>query len=81
MIELAKVVLEKYDLTIAKTPNSDTPNNSKGFGFVLCVYDVENRFCTELKKLETDSISFRYWKSDKSTRAGLYSQQYKDSKK
>lgn len=81
LIELAKDVLEKYDLAIAKTPSSNIPNSSEGFGFVLCVYDVENRFCEELKKLENDSISFRYWKSDKSTRAGLYSQKFKDSQK
>ena len=81
LIELAKVLLEKHDLAIAKTPSSDVPNESEGFGFVLCVYDSENRHCKELKESETDTISFRYWKSDDATRAGSYSKQYMDSKK
>jgi len=76
LINLAKIVLKKYSLLIAKTPSIDTPNNSKGFGFVLCIYDTENRYCNDLKKLETDTISFRYWKSDNATRAGNYSKQF-----
>ncbi len=76
LIELAKTILDKYNLLIAKTPSSNTPNNSKGFGFVLCVYDTENRYCNEFKKMETNSISFRYWKSDDATRAGRYSKQF-----
>ena len=76
LIRLAENILEKYNLLVAKTPSSGTPNNSKGFGFVLCVYDTENRYCNELKKLETNTISFRYWKSDNATRAGKYSKQF-----
>lgn len=76
LIELATNVLEKYNLLVAKVPSSNTPNTSKGFGFVLCVYDTSNKYCNELKNLETDSISFRYWKSDNVTRAGKYSKQY-----
>lgn len=76
LIRLAENILEKYNLLIAKTPSSGTPNNSNGFGFVLCVYDTENRYCNELKKLETNTISFRYWKSNNATRAGKYSKQF-----
>lgn len=76
LIALAENILEKYNLLISKTPSSDIPNNSAGFGFVLCVYDTENRYCNELKGLETNSISFRYWKSDNTTRVGKYSQQF-----
>ena len=76
LVELAQDLLKKYDLLIAKTPSSDTPNNSKGFGFVLCVYDTINRYCNELKGFETSDISFRYWKSDNKTRAGKYSNQF-----
>ncbi len=80
LIELAEMVLEKYQLLIAKTPSSNTPNNSIGFGFVLCIYDSKNRYCNDLKKLETDTISFRYWKSDNATRAGKYSKQFMSSR-
>ena len=80
LIELAENILEKYSLLVAKTPSSDIPNNSNGFGFVLCVYDTENRYCNELKKLETNTISFRYWKSDNATRAGKYSKQFVSSR-
>jgi len=80
LIGLAENILEKYNLLIAKTPSSDTPNNSKGFGFVLCIYDTKNRYCDELKKLETNTISFRYWKSDNATRAGKYSSQFISSR-
>lgn len=80
LIMLAKTILKKYELLIAKTPSSNTPNNSTGFGFVLCVYDTENRYCNELKNLETNSISFRYWKSDNATRAGKYSKQFTASR-
>tara|TARA_R110000851_G_scaffold16799_1_gene54217 strand:+ start:1741 stop:2094 length:354 start_codon:yes stop_codon:yes gene_type:complete len=73
LIELAEKILKKYDLLIAKIPTSNKPNNNIGFGFVLCVYDTINRHCNELKKLETNKISFRYWKSDNATRAGKYS--------
>lgn len=76
LIDLAKKVLDEYDLLKAKVPSSDIPNNSKGFGFVLCIYDTNNKYCDELKKLETNDISFRYWKSDNTTRAGKYSKQY-----
>ncbi len=76
LIDLAKDLLKKYNLLIAKTPSTDTPNNSKGFGFVLCVYDTVNRYCNELKEYETSDISFRYWKSDNATIAGKYSKQF-----
>lgn len=76
LVKLATNVLEKYNLLIAKVPSSDIPNTSKGFGFVLCIYDTSNRYCSKLKNLETSTISFRYWKSDNATRAGKYSKQY-----
>lgn len=76
LIKLAKTILKQYELSVAKTPSSNVPNNSKGFGFVLCIYDTTNRYCNELKKFETSDISFRYWKSDNATRAGRYSKQF-----
>ena len=78
LIMLAKKILKKYELLIAKTPSSNIPNN--GTGFVLCVYDTENRYCNELKDLETNGILFRYWKSDNATRAGKYSKQFTGSR-
>lgn len=76
LIDLAKKLLEKYDLIRAKTPIGNTPNKNKGFGFVLCVYDTINRYCDELKEYETSDISFRYWKSDSDTRRGKYSKRF-----
>lgn len=77
LINLAKVILPKYNLYQAKTPESNVPNKTNGFGFVLCVYDFKNRYASELKEFETSSITYRYWKSDNSTRKGKYSKRYK----
>jgi predicted kinase len=79
LIELGKQILNKYGLLVAKTPISEVANKNKGFGFVLCVYDIINRYSNELKTLETNSISYRYWKSDDDTRNKKYSKQYKNS--
>lgn len=76
LIGLAKNILTKYNLLIAKTPKTDIPNRSKGFGFVLCIYDVKNRYSNELKSFASKSISYRYWKSDQATRNKVYSKQY-----
>jgi hypothetical protein len=80
LLYLAKVILSKYRLAIAKIPSSNIPNKNKGFGYVLCIYDSKNRYCNELKKFDTNSISFRFWKSDADTRAKKYSKQYINNK-
>ena len=76
LIELSKQILSEYNLFKAKVPESNTPNKSDGFGFVLCVYDCKNRYASELKTYETNTISYRYWKSDNATRKHKYSKQY-----
>jgi|TARA_R110000851_G_scaffold85152_3_gene185334 hypothetical protein len=76
LIDLAKIILEKHSLLTAKTQSGDIPNDRVGFGFVLCVYDIENRYCNELKNLEAGGVSFRYWKSDNATRVGKYSKKF-----
>lgn len=66
LINLGKKILKEFNLWHAKVPFTDTPTSFDGFGFVLCVYDYVNRFCTELSKYdEKGKINFRYWKSDK----------------
>ena len=52
LIDLAKNILEKYDLFNAKVPSYDTPRQSEngGFGFVLCVYDTSPKLKHELKQ-------------------------------
>jgi hypothetical protein len=79
LIKLGEVLLEKFDLFQAKVPLSDTPNNSKGFGFVLCVYDKDGTNF-RIKKYKTETISYRGFKSNEKTRQGIYSKQYLESK-
>jgi hypothetical protein len=73
LIDLAKRILERAELYDAKVPMSDVPNNSKGFGFVLCVYDYKNRFSDGMDMYADSTISYRYWKSDNDTIKGKYS--------
>ena len=79
LIDLAKKILEKYDLFTAKVPITNTPKaGDKGFGFVLCVYDTSPKLKDELKQYgdEGMTIHYRYWKSDKATLEGKYSKEY-----
>ena len=79
LIDLAKNILEKYDLFNAKVPSYDTPRQSEkgGFGFVLCVYDTSPKLKHELKQYGNNkTIHYRYWKSDKATLEGKYSKQF-----
>jgi hypothetical protein len=80
LIDLAKNLLSELDLIKGKVPQRNNTRTSKGFAFVLCVYDSKNRYSNFLKTLETKTISYRYWKSDEATRNGAYSKQYLKSK-
>lgn len=79
LIELGKLLLEEFDLFTAKVPTSDTPNNSKGFGFVLCVYAKDSTLF-KMKKYSTETISYRGFKSNWKTQQGIYSTEYLKSK-
>jgi len=68
LVELAKEALVKHDLYHAKTPTRLRPDYDK---FVLCVYDTGPNLIEEMKKYETDSIEYRYWKSDEATIKGV----------
>lgn len=80
LIRLAKILLTKFDFPKAKVPTSDILNNSKGFGFVLCIYSHNNNLKYLLKDYEINSVNYRYFKTDKATRQGKYSKQYLNSK-
>lgn len=81
LIKLANELLVKYNLYTAKVPSSNIPNKSKGFGFVLCLYDKDDLLKQELKRFESETISYRFFKSDNDTRANKYSTQYLTSKR
>lgn len=77
LIELAKVILKKFKLSVAKVPLTDRPI---GEDFVLCVYDKEPRFKYELRGYADEvDIMYRYWKSDVDTLKGKYSKQFLNS--
>jgi hypothetical protein len=67
LIELAEKALVEYNLHNAKTPSSLRPGHDK---YVLCIYDAGPNFKSEMKKYESDSIDYRYWKSDEKTIKG-----------
>ena len=80
LIKLAKLLLNKYNLFNAKVPLADTPRSSDGFGFVLCIYDAKPDLKSELRKYAVkDKINYRYWKSDKDTLNGKYSDEFRNS--
>lgn len=76
LISLAKKLLIRYGLPSAKVPKSDIPNNSHGFGFVLCVYSYDDTLKHELKQYENEGINYRYYKMNIDTMSGKYSRQY-----
>ena len=40
LINLGKLILDKYNLFKVKVPISNTPTSPNGFEFVLCIYDA-----------------------------------------
>jgi hypothetical protein len=68
LIELAETLMEKYDLHHAKTPSRLGAGYTK---YVLCVYDVGPNLVQEMKQYATDTIDYRYWKSDEATIKGV----------
>lgn len=77
LISLGKEILLKYYLYNAKVPQTNIPKNSKGFGFVLCIYDEKNTYTSELCKYSSADINYRFWKSDYDTINGVYSNNFK----
>jgi hypothetical protein len=77
LIDLGNELLEEYNLPVFKVPESNTPNSGKGFGFVLCVYDRNDSWRNELKKYASETIAYRYWKSEEMTASKVYSDQFK----
>lgn len=63
LIDLAIQILTRYNLRTAKVPND---GYKIGKDWVLIIYDGSPRF--DLKEYETETIKYRYWKSDKGTR-------------
>lgn len=77
LFKLGKEILEKHNLYLAKIPSTDTPRKSKGFGFVLCIYDSFPGLTSELTKYaDGEKIKYRYWKSNKKSLNGEYSKNF-----
>ncbi len=68
LIELAKKLLKEYDLYHAKTPASLREGYTE---YVLCVYDIAPNLTEEMKQYKTETIKYRYWKSDEDTMKGV----------
>lgn len=61
LIEIAKEILVKYGLYVAKVPRATKILN--GGDFVLCVYDSEDKYKDALAKYGDDEVvHYRYWK-------------------
>jgi|GEM_PF-1753544 len=73
LIETAQEIMEKYKLYCAKVPSE---NYKVGEDWVLCIYDVGPRFKNDLRVYQSEDLKYRYWKSDKDTAEGKYSQKF-----
>lgn len=68
LIELAKKLLTTYNLARAKT----TAELKVGYiECVLCIYDDGPNLVQEMKQYATDTIKYRFWKSDEATMKGI----------
>ncbi len=68
LVELAKKLLITYNLARAKT----TAELKAGYTeYVLCVYDSGPNLVQEMKQYSTETIKYRYWKSDEATIKGI----------
>lgn len=67
--------IEESDFYIAKIP---TEEHRRGDEYVLCLYYKDDRKKHELarKYKDRDNIKYRYWKSDKATKQGQYSEKF-----
>ena len=68
LIKICETILKEYNLSHGKVPFENTTKE-----YVLCIYDVKNRFSKELSNFSTDTIKYRFWKSDNATMRGVYS--------
>lgn len=62
LVELGSLILTEFDLYCAKVSSE-----SESGTYVLCIYDFFPRYRQVLKRLESDRISYRYWKSNRRT--------------
>lgn len=84
LISLGKILMKKFDLPLMKVPTSNTPNDSPGFEFVLAVYDTSNHQMHDINRFLWDNeeyanINYRYFKTNKATQEGSYSEEFKRS--
>ena len=68
LIELAEKLLTTYNLARAKTAAELKSGYTE---YVLCVYDSGPNLVQEMKQYATDTIKYRYWKSDEATMKGI----------
>ncbi len=68
LVELAEKLLTTYNLARAKTAIELNPGYTE---YVLCVYDDRPNLVQEMKQYVTETIKYRYWKSDEATMKGV----------
>ena len=72
LIHLARRILKEKSL-----PSAKINIKNEGKGFVLCVYDTRPKLKDKLKEYaDFKEIHYRYWKSDKDTIEGRYSNEF-----
>lgn len=85
LLSLGQEIMRRFDLPMMKIPESDIPNDSPGFEYVLAIYDSSDRYKYQIKGWlgrddRYESINYRYFKTNKATEMGNYSHQFKQSK-
>lgn len=83
LISLGKRIMEEFSLPMMKVPKGDEPNDSPGFEFVLCVYDISDRYKHDIISYLMENnipVKYRYYKSNEDTIRKNYSKQFKLSK-
>jgi len=68
LIELGETIVSENDLHQAKV---STKLRDGYTTYVLCVYDAGPNLLDEMKQYKTNTIAYRYWKSDEDTIKGL----------
>lgn len=81
LLELAKKILTKYNLRLARITNEDKMAKAgRGFGFSLYIFDKEPRFKYLMRNNADGRITFyRYWKGQTTGKLGTTAEEFKRS--
>ena len=73
LIDIAKYEISIHDFEIAKVSVDANKND-----YVLCLYYINDKRKYELaERYKQSDVRYRYWKLNKTTRLGIYSEEYK----